>query len=467
MDFDLLKRLCETPGIPGQEHLIREVVKEALAPLVDSVETDVMGNVIGLKRGNGARKVMLAAHMDEIGFMVRHIDDKGFVRLHPLGGFDARQLFAQRVLVHTRKGEVLRGVLAYSTKPAHMLTPEEMNKAPQIESFFVDLGMSAEQVKQKVSVGDMVTMDRTTECCGDTFFGNVWDGSERYLEIRVRAGASTGAYTTLSPRVKMNPTPYAIWASKANPIGSAGGDLSGTYPNPAVARLQGRAVSTTVPATGQVLKWTGSAWASGTDDTGSGFWQQSGSNIYYTAGNVGIGTNTPASPLHVLTSTAITAMTVHNTADGIAFGVYGVSNSASGIGVFGLANASSGETYGVWGRSASTDGRGVFGWAAATSGTTLGVYGRVSSPDGYAGYFEGRGYFSGDVRVNGTARVKVLEIVGADLAEKFPVSEQNIQPGMVIWRSTPTTPVNSASAEPLTASAWQAWLQARTDSTRA
>lgn len=130
MDFDLLKRLCETPGVPGKEDHIREVVKEALAPLVDSIEVDVMGNVVGIKRGNGARKVMLAAHIDEIGFMVRHIDDKGFVRLQPLGGFDARQLFAQRVLVHTRKGEVLRGVLAYSTKPAHMLTPEEMNKAP-------------------------------------------------------------------------------------------------------------------------------------------------------------------------------------------------------------------------------------------------------------------------------------------------------------------------------------------------
>jgi putative aminopeptidase FrvX len=175
MDFDLLKRLCETPGVPGKEDPIREVVKDALAPLVDSIEVDVMCNVVGIKRGNGARKVMLAAHMDEIGFMVRHIDDKGFVRLQPLGGFDARQLFAQRVLVHTRKGEVLRGVLAYSTKPAHMLTPEEMNKAPQIESFFVDLGMVAEQVKEKVSVGDMVTMDRTTESSGDTLFGKAMD----------------------------------------------------------------------------------------------------------------------------------------------------------------------------------------------------------------------------------------------------------------------------------------------------
>lgn len=175
MDFDLLKRLCETPGVPSREDQIRRVVQEALTPLVDHLEVDVMGNVVGVKRGNGGRKVMLAAHMDEIGFLVRHIDDKGFVRLQPLGGFDARQLFAQRVLVHTRKGEVLRGVLAYSTKPAHLLTPEEINKPPQMESFFVDLGLSAEGVKERVSVGDMVTMDRTTESCGDVFFGKAMD----------------------------------------------------------------------------------------------------------------------------------------------------------------------------------------------------------------------------------------------------------------------------------------------------
>lgn len=175
MDFTLLKQLCETPGVPSQEEPIRALVREVMAPLVDSVEVDIMGNVIGLKRGEGKRKVMIAAHIDEIGFLVRYIDDKGFVRLQPLGGFDPRQLFAQRVQLRTRSGETLRGVLAYSTKPPHLMTPEEQNKPPQIESFFVDLGMSAEEVKAKVSVGDMVTMDRTTEMNGDVLFGKAMD----------------------------------------------------------------------------------------------------------------------------------------------------------------------------------------------------------------------------------------------------------------------------------------------------
>lgn len=177
MNFDLLKRLCETPGIPGREEAQRAIVISELKAVVDSVSLDTMGNVTAVKAGAGAgsrKKVMIAAHMDEIGFMVKHIDDKGFLRIHPLGGFDPRQLFAQRVIVTAATG-AHRGILSYSTKPAHLLTEAERSAAPKIDSFFVDLGMGGDEAKEKVRVGDMVTMDRTVERCGKNIIGKTMD----------------------------------------------------------------------------------------------------------------------------------------------------------------------------------------------------------------------------------------------------------------------------------------------------
>ncbi len=131
MNEPLLKRLTEAHGVPGQEDLIREIVGKELAGLCD-ISTDVMGNMICVKEGKGkgkTKKLMLAAHMDEIGFIVKFIDDKGFLRLQTLGGWDPRQMASQRVFIHT-KGGMLNGVLMLSTKPKHLLTPEEANKAP-------------------------------------------------------------------------------------------------------------------------------------------------------------------------------------------------------------------------------------------------------------------------------------------------------------------------------------------------
>jgi endoglucanase len=167
-NYDLLKRLCETPGISSREEQMRTLIAGEMRPLVDKVTLDAMGNVIGLKKGRGRPRVMLAAHMDEIGFIVKHIDDKGFVRLQPIGGFDARVLVAQRVLVHGFKGQTLRGTLMPASKPIHMLTPEEQNKPPKLEELFVDLGLPGDQVKAQVELGDMVTLDRTLEHVGNT-----------------------------------------------------------------------------------------------------------------------------------------------------------------------------------------------------------------------------------------------------------------------------------------------------------
>jgi endoglucanase len=169
VNFDLLKRLCETPGIPSREEQIRQVVIEEMQSLVTEVVVDTMGNVIGHKKGLGGPVVMLAAHIDEIGFIVKHIDDKGFIRLQPLGGFDPRVLVAQRVHVHASSGERFTGVLQPGVKPIHLQADDERGKPFKLHDLFVDLGMNGEQVKARVEIGDPVTLAREAEVMG----GNV------------------------------------------------------------------------------------------------------------------------------------------------------------------------------------------------------------------------------------------------------------------------------------------------------
>ena len=156
----LLKRLVETPGVPGREEQQRVIAREQLGALTDEVRTDAMGSVIGTKRGRDDVRVMLAAHMDEIGFLVKYIDDKGFLRLLPLGGHDPANMGAQRVIVTTESGAALRGALQPARKPPH-LQGGQTPAPPTRDDFFVDLGLPVEAVKEQVQVGDYVTMDRT------------------------------------------------------------------------------------------------------------------------------------------------------------------------------------------------------------------------------------------------------------------------------------------------------------------
>ncbi len=181
MNVDLLRRLCETPGVPGREERVRALIEAEVKGLFDEVRTDPMGSLICVRRptrqpGRGSKplRVMLACHMDEIGFYVRHVDEKGFVWLNAAGGFDTRNLFARRVLVCAEKGDLL-GVMNPGGKPIHISSPEDRKKIPEVSEFYVDLGLPADQVRKTVRIGDMVVLHEPFIEVGDAFVSKAMD----------------------------------------------------------------------------------------------------------------------------------------------------------------------------------------------------------------------------------------------------------------------------------------------------
>ncbi|MBR9922004.1 MAG: M42 family metallopeptidase [Bacteroidetes bacterium] len=168
---ELLKTISEIPGAPGFEQNVREFVMREAAPFADEISTDAMGNVIALKKGKSGKRVMVAAHMDEIGFIVTHVDDDGFIRFHTLGGFDPKTLTSQRVIVHGK--EDIIGVMG--SKPIHLMKPEERTKAPHIQDYFIDTGLPKAEVEKLVSIGDPITRDRELIEMGECVNGKSLD----------------------------------------------------------------------------------------------------------------------------------------------------------------------------------------------------------------------------------------------------------------------------------------------------
>lgn len=156
ININLLKEICVTPGAPGYEQRIRELVIKEVTPLVDEVYIDAMGSVIAVKKGKSDKRVMVAAHIDEIGFMVKYIDDKGFIRFDTLGGFDPKTLTSQRVIIHGKKDVI--GVMG--SKPVHLMKPDERGKAIPIKEYFIDTGLDKKEVDKLIQVGNPITRER-------------------------------------------------------------------------------------------------------------------------------------------------------------------------------------------------------------------------------------------------------------------------------------------------------------------
>lgn len=165
MNINLLKKICETPGAPGFEKEIRDLVINEVKPYADEIKVDNLGNVFAIKRSSSLsdKKVMVAAHLDEIGFIVTHIEEGGFIRFHTLGGFDPKTLTAQRVRIHGKK--VIPGVMG--AKPIHVMSPEERNKIPKSTDYFIDTGLTKEELEKYVKIGDAITWERELVEMGD------------------------------------------------------------------------------------------------------------------------------------------------------------------------------------------------------------------------------------------------------------------------------------------------------------
>jgi len=171
---ELLEKLSNAHGVSGSEGSVLSVIKKELKGYVDEIREDAMGNLIAVRRGNKF-KVMLAAHMDEIGLMVKYIDDKGFVRFVALGGWYAPTLYNQRVVLHGSKGKCF-GVIG--GKPPHMMDDEERKKGVKVDDMFIDVGASnrAEVIQLGIDIGTPVTIDREfTALSNDRVTGKAFD----------------------------------------------------------------------------------------------------------------------------------------------------------------------------------------------------------------------------------------------------------------------------------------------------
>lgn len=157
----ILRRLISSPSPSGFEQPVQKVIREEVRQYTDTVHTDIHGNVIAELHPAGQPRVMLTAHCDEIGFLIRYIDGDGFLYFAPIGGFDPSTLPGNRVEIHTPNGPVL-GVIG--RKPAHLLSSEERTSMPKLSDMWIDIGAtSKEEAQQLVPLGSVATRSATIE----------------------------------------------------------------------------------------------------------------------------------------------------------------------------------------------------------------------------------------------------------------------------------------------------------------
>ena len=224
-DLAFLKELVEAPSPSGYEQPAAAVLRNRLRGIADAIDTNVMGSVHAKLEGKGdAPSVMLAGHIDEIGMMVNYITDDGYITFSSIGGIDAAILPGLRVDVHT-KSELVRGVVG--RKPIHLIKADDRKTVTEIDKLFIDIGLSAEDAKKKVRVGDCITYGVGFEEYGDGYaVSRAFDDkmgawiAARVLEEVKEAGGSAGD--------------LIVAGTVQEEIGSRGGETSSYQVDPTI-----------------------------------------------------------------------------------------------------------------------------------------------------------------------------------------------------------------------------------------
>ncbi len=242
----LLKRLSEARGPSGFEDEVREVVVEEMEPYVDEVVVDRWGNVVGIKKGDANYRAMVAAHMDEIGLIVDHIDKDGFLRIRPIGGWSEVTLAGQRVWVRTTDGRWVRGVVG--VMPPHVTPSGKEREAPDIKDMYIDVGArSREEVdRMGIAVGSVVVLDRDLVTLAENVVtGKAFDD---------RVGVAVMLYA-LRQMEEVPVTLYAV-ATVQEEVGLRGAQIAAERINPHYAIALDTTIAADVPGVNERLHVT-------------------------------------------------------------------------------------------------------------------------------------------------------------------------------------------------------------------
>lgn len=219
----LLKDLLMAPGISGYEEQVAQIIKTELEKSCDSVKIDNFGNVIS-KKGNGKKKIMIATHMDEIGLVVKYINEQGFIYFIKIGGISDGVLPGQRVIIKAQKGDVY-GIIG--TKPPHLQTQEEKNKVVTHDNMFIDIGCAnKDEVLAKLDIGDQIIFEPNAGILnGDVYYGKAVDN---------RVGCY--AMIKVMEKIAVNAEVYGV-ATAQEEVGLKGAKTSSFAVNPDFALI--------------------------------------------------------------------------------------------------------------------------------------------------------------------------------------------------------------------------------------